>query len=70
MARKRVVPFLRGMGAKEDFVTESFVPSEEYKAQQMAMVRSLIAAGFDPEQVASMFLVPFDLLSIKKPEDV
>jgi hypothetical protein len=70
MARKRVVPFLRGMGAKEDFVTESFAPSEEYKAQQMAMVRSLIAAGFDPEQVATMFLVPFDLLSIKKPEEL
>jgi hypothetical protein len=70
MARKKVVPFLRGMGAKEDFVTEPFVPNVEYKAQQMAMVRSLIAAGFDPEQVASMFLVPFDLLSIKKPEEL
>ena len=70
MARKKVLPFLRGMGAKEDFVTESFAPSEEYKAQQMAMVRSLIAAGFDPEQVATMFLVPFDLLSIKKPEEL
>jgi hypothetical protein len=70
MARKKVVPFLRGMGAKEDFVTESFVPSEEYKEQQMTMMRSLIAAGFDPDEIARMFLVPFDLFSIKKHEEL
>ena len=69
MAKKKVEPFLRGMGAKEDFIAEQFVPSEEYKAQQMAMVRKLMASGMDADQVASMFLVPFDLLSKVKPKN-
>jgi len=57
------------MGAQSDFIAEQFVPNEQYKAQQMAMVQKLIAAGANPEQVAGMFFVPFDLLSIEKPKD-
>ncbi len=63
MAKQRGYPDRRGMGAQSDFIAEQFVPSEHYKAQQMAMVQKLIATGVNPEQVASMFFVPFDLLS-------
>lgn len=63
MAQPRGTPDRRGMGAQSDFIAEPFVPSEEYMAQQMAMVQRLLAAGTDPEQVARMFAIPFDLLS-------
>jgi hypothetical protein len=67
MAKQRGYPDRRGMGAQSDFIAERFVPSEQYKAQQMARVRSLLAAGVSPEQVAQMFSIPFDLLSGQKP---
>jgi hypothetical protein len=57
------------MGAQSDFIAERFVPSERYKAQQMTMAQKLIAAGSNPEQVASMFFIPVDLLSGEKPKD-
>ena len=63
MAKQRGYPDRRGMGAQSDFIAEQFVPSEHYKAQQMAMVQKLIATGVKPEQVTSMFFVPCDLLS-------
>jgi hypothetical protein len=69
MAKQRGTPDRRGMGAQSDFVAEQFVPSERYKAQQRAMVEKLLATGVNPEQVASMFSVPFDLLSGEKPKD-
>jgi hypothetical protein len=58
------------MGAQSDFIAEQFVPSEEYKAQQLAMVQKLLASGISPEQVARMFSVPFDLLPDEKPTAV
>ena len=70
MAKQRGYPDRRGMGAQSDFIAEQFVPSQQYKAQQMAMVQKLIAGGLNPGQVASMFLVPFDLLSSEKPKDL
>jgi hypothetical protein len=69
MAKQRGYPDLRGMGAESDSIAEQFVPSEQYKAQQMAMVQRLMAAGLKPEQIARMFFVPFDLLSGDKPEE-
>ena len=69
MARQRGDPDRRGMGAESDFIAEVFVPSEHYKAQQMAMAQTLVAAGLNPEQVASMFLVPVDLLSGEKRDE-
>ena len=63
-------PDRRGMGAESDFIAEQFVPSEHYKAQQMAMAQMLIAAGLDPGQVASMFFVPVDLPSGEKPKNL
>jgi len=58
------------MGAKDDFIAEQFVPTEDYKARQMEMVQRLMAAGLNPEEIASMFLVPYDLLSGEKPNDM
>jgi hypothetical protein len=49
------------MGAQSDFIAERFVPSEEYKAQQAAMVQTLLAAGFTPEQLAGMFSIAVEL---------
>ncbi len=56
------------MGAQSDFIAEQFTPSEQYKAEQMARVQKLLAAGVSPEQVAKMFSIPFDMLSSQKAE--
>ena len=69
MAKRRGSPDRRGMGAQSDFIAEQFVPSEQYKAQQMALVQKLLASGVTSERVAAMFSVPFDLLSSAKPKD-
>jgi hypothetical protein len=66
MAKQRGYPDRRGMGAQSDFIAEQFVPSEHYVAQQMAMVRKLVAAGVNPEEVARMFSIPVGLLSEEK----
>jgi hypothetical protein len=68
MAKQRGYPDRRGMGAQSDFIAEQFVPSEDYKAQQTEMVQKLIAAGMSPEQIATMFFVPSDLLTTNDPE--
>jgi hypothetical protein len=56
------------MGAQSDFIAEQFVPSEEYKAQQLVMVEKLLAAGLDPDQIERMFFVPSDILSDETPK--
>jgi hypothetical protein len=56
------------MGAQSDFIAEQFVPSEQYKAQQMAIAQKLIAAGVNPDQLETLFLVPVDQLSGEKPK--
>jgi hypothetical protein len=58
------------MGAQSDFISEQFVPSEQYKTQQMAMVQKLMAAGLKPEELAKMFFVPVDLPTGEKPKDL
>ncbi|HEX4021373.1 MAG TPA: hypothetical protein VHX63_09530 [Acidobacteriaceae bacterium] len=70
MAKEKGDPVRQGMGAQSDFIAEPFVPSNQYKAQQIAMAQKLLAAGLNPEQVASMFLIPLDLLSGEKPKDL
>ena len=62
MAKQRGYPDQRGLWAESDTIAERFVPSERYKAQQRAMVQTLIAAGLSPEQIASMLFVPNELL--------
>jgi hypothetical protein len=55
VTKPRGYPDRRGMGAQSDYIAEQFVPSEEYKAQQIAMVQRLTAAGANPEQLEKMF---------------
>jgi hypothetical protein len=69
MAKQRGYPDRRGMGAQSDYIAEQFVPSEQYKAQQMAMVKRLIAAGLKPEQIENMFSISVDVISDEKPKD-
>ncbi|WP_213805324.1 hypothetical protein [Granulicella sp. dw_53] len=64
--KQRGYPDRRGMGAQSDFIAEQFIPGEEYKAEQMARVKKLLAAGVSPEEIAQMFSIPFDLLSGQK----
>jgi hypothetical protein len=66
--KPRGYPDRRGMGAQSDFIAEQFVPSEEYKAQQTAMVEKLTAAGMNPEQLEKLFFLPVDRLSEKNPK--
>jgi hypothetical protein len=66
--KPRGYPDRRGMGAQSDFIAEQFVPSDPYKAQQMAMAQKLIAAGMNPEQLEKMFFLPVDQLSGEKTE--
>jgi hypothetical protein len=61
-AKQRGYPDQRGLWAESDTIAEQFVPSERYKAQQRAIVQTLIAAGLSPEQIASMLFVPNELL--------
>ena len=66
MVKQRGYPDRRGMGAESDFISEQVVPSVQYKAQQLAAARDLIAGGLDPDLVAKMFVqldLPSDLLS-------
>jgi hypothetical protein len=56
----RGYPDRRGMGAESDFTVEKFLPSEHYKAQQRAMAQTLIAAGLNTAQIASMLVAPID----------
>jgi len=45
----------RGMGSESDSISEQFVASERYKAQQLAIIETLIAAGVSQEQIDAMF---------------
>jgi len=67
--KPRGYPDRRGMGAQSDFIAEAFVPSEDYKAKQRAMVEKLISAGASPEEVARLFHVPVELLPGEKPRE-
>jgi hypothetical protein len=69
VTKPRGYPDRRGMGAQSDFIAEQFVPSEQYKAQQMAMVQKLTAAGVNPEQLEKMFFVPMERPRDEKQKD-
>jgi hypothetical protein len=66
VTKPRGYPDGRGMGAQSDFVVEQFVPSEQYKLQQMEMVQKLSAAGVNEEQIEKMFFLSAELLSGQK----
>ncbi len=69
MKKQRGWPDRRGMGSDSDTISEQFVPSERYKAQQLAMTETLIAAGFTQEQIDAMFPVPMGVPSNEKPKN-
>jgi hypothetical protein len=50
------------MGAQSDFIAETFVPDEDYRAQQMVRARHLLATGMSREQVAAMLSISLELL--------
>jgi hypothetical protein len=65
MAKQRGYPDRRGMGAQSDFISETFVPSEQHRLEQLTRAKALIAAGFSPEQVATMLSIPVECISEK-----
>jgi hypothetical protein len=69
MAKQRGYADQRRLWAESDSIAEQFVPSERYKAQQRAMAQTLLAAGLNPEQIASMLSVPEDFSSTETPKD-
>jgi hypothetical protein len=58
MVKRRGYPDRRGMGAQSDFISASFVPSAEYRAEQIARAKALIATGLPLEKVAAMLSLP------------
>jgi hypothetical protein len=62
MAKARGYPDRRGMGAQSDFISETFVPGEDFRKERASRAKALIASGFTPEQVATMLSMPFDQL--------
>jgi hypothetical protein len=63
MAKQRGYPDRRGMGAQSDFISETFVPSEQHRSEQLTRAKALIATGFSPEQVATMLSIPVEWIS-------
>ncbi len=60
MAKARGYPDRRGMGAQSDFISETFVPEEQFRRERAVRARVLIASGIAPEQVAEMFSMSVD----------
>ena len=65
MAKQRGYPDRRGMGARSDFISESFIPSDRHREQLLMRAETLIALGIAPDQVAEMLSIPLDWLSDK-----
>jgi hypothetical protein len=60
MAKARGYPDRRGMGAQSDFISETFVPEEQFRRERASRAKILVASGVSPEQVATMFSMPVD----------
>jgi hypothetical protein len=60
--KQRGYPDRRGMGAQSDFISETFVPSEKHRHEQLRMARVLIGIGMPPERVAASLSLPIALL--------
>jgi hypothetical protein len=69
MTKQRGWPDRRGMGSESDSISEQFVPSERHKTQQKEMAEILLAAGFTPQQIATMFPVRLEPPLTEKPND-
>jgi hypothetical protein len=62
MAKTRGYPDRRGMGAQSDFISETFVPEEQFRKERASRAKALIASGIAPEQVVTMLSMSFDEL--------
>ena len=60
--KQRGYPDRRGMGAQSDFISETFVPSEEHRHEQLRMASVLLSMGMPPEKVAATLSIPIALL--------
>jgi hypothetical protein len=60
--KPRGYPDRRGMGAQSDFLSETFVPSEEHRREQLRMASVLLSAGMTPERVAASLSLPIEML--------
>ena len=61
---REAIPDRRGMGAQSDFISQTFVPSEAHRAEQIRMARSLIALGLEPAEAAARIGIPLELLNV------
>jgi len=61
VAKQRGYPDRRGLWAESDSISEMFVPSEKYKAQQKMMAEALLAAGVSLEKIKDMLSSQFEL---------
>ena len=52
--KQRGYPDRRGLWAESDVISEQFVPSERYQAQQRMMIQTLTAAGLSPQEIEKM----------------
>ena len=50
----------RGMGAQSDFISETFVPGDGYKAEQRARAKVLLASGIPRVEVAAMLSIALE----------
>ena len=67
MTKRRGSPDRRGMGAQSDLISEQFVPSEQYVAQQKAITQALVDLGLEPQELTTRFVVPVVRLGDSKP---
>jgi hypothetical protein len=57
MTKQRGSPDQRGMGSQSDFISESFVPSQNHKDQQLARAQILASLGIPTEEIAAMLSI-------------
>jgi hypothetical protein len=65
MAKARGYPDRRGMGAQSDFISETFVPSEQHQREQVHRAKVLMSRGMSLTYAAKMLSVDAEWLSRK-----
>jgi hypothetical protein len=50
------------MGAQSDFVSATFDPSQQFKAEQVSRARILMGMGIASEQIAEMLSIPVEVV--------
>jgi hypothetical protein len=58
----------RGMGSESDSISEQFVPNERYKAQQLAIIATLVSGGLAQEQIDALFPAQNQTPSVERPK--